>query len=554
MTLIDYKQRVLDYTQGLINESLIRKGKKPVDEEPIYIGYLRKSTDDREKQQTSIEAQESKCRVYEVNNELTVYDYVEEKKSAFVSGKRPVFSEIISHIKSDGKRKYNSILAFTPDRLSRNMKEAGEIIDLLDAKVMTDLKFGAFHFENDYNGLMNLGIHFVMAKQYSDNLSVHTLKGNKAKAFEGKGLRFPGHGYRFESKKERYFRPDGNNFCLLQKAFRMGVDGYPMDEIADFLNENRYKYLGKIKKMRKQEISDIFKNPFYAGVYIVDDIKVVMMDVDPLFKPMITFEEFYSLRRRLDQITGFKKKYSDTILFRDLVTCAFCGRTMTPGKPKGKTKRYLRLSCGNKKSCPRHTEDATGRTKKYKREVRSKVIFEFVDGLLGSGIRVDKKLYDVYLKTGQKEVQEQIKELEHRQAVVTRQINEKDRDMGTAISGLEYIESKSARKEVGKQIGKLTDEKKELESELDDVKEQIKELQRTKKQKLMSYDEFLNFFKYVNGIIQNSDNRYVVDKVIRMIFLNFSLDSEKVVSYQLNPIFEDYIKVASVSSGVEEGT
>lgn len=53
---------------------------------------------------------------------------------------------------------YDGILAWNPDRLARNMREGGEIIDMIDEEEIKDLKFVTRHFTKDANGKMLLGI------------------------------------------------------------------------------------------------------------------------------------------------------------------------------------------------------------------------------------------------------------------------------------------------------------------------------------------------------------------------------------------------------------
>lgn len=172
-----YMQKLLKYGELKAEDYLRSKKKIFSDEQPIYIAYVRKSTKGEEKQERSIPDQLKLCKKISTERKLKVYDFYEEKGSAFISDNRPVFRQILNHISKSGGRKYNSILAFSPDRLSRNMKEAGEIIDLLHRGQMIDLQFSSFPFMNNSDGLMSLGIHFVLAKQYSDNVSMHTNKG-----------------------------------------------------------------------------------------------------------------------------------------------------------------------------------------------------------------------------------------------------------------------------------------------------------------------------------------------------------------------------------------
>jgi DNA invertase Pin-like site-specific DNA recombinase len=133
---------------------------------------------------------------------------------------------------------YDGLIAWHPDRLARNMKEAGEIIDLLDKKEILDLQFPSFTFENTTSGKMTLGITFVLSKQYSDTLSDNVKRGNKRMILEAKSVGTAKHGYK-KNKNQRLI-PDGNNFVLIQNAFKMRLGGSTFDQIAEYLNDNNY--------------------------------------------------------------------------------------------------------------------------------------------------------------------------------------------------------------------------------------------------------------------------------------------------------------------------
>jgi DNA invertase Pin-like site-specific DNA recombinase len=75
------------------------------------------------------------------------------------------------------------------------MLEGGELIDLVD-KGMVDLKYQNFHFENNANGKMMLGMLFAFAKQYTDNQSEAVGRGNAGALARGKSLGNAKLGYR----------------------------------------------------------------------------------------------------------------------------------------------------------------------------------------------------------------------------------------------------------------------------------------------------------------------------------------------------------------------
>jgi site-specific DNA recombinase len=159
-----------------------------------YVIYARKSTDATEKQERSIGDKIGECKAFTERLRLRWVGVIHEEKSAKVSDKRVRFREMINGIKAG---KYQAVLTWAPDRLSRNMKEAGEIIDLLDRGEIKDFKFSnGFTYNNDPAGKMLLGIAFVMAKQYSDQHSANITRTNRNKTKEGRYAGSRGkHGY-----------------------------------------------------------------------------------------------------------------------------------------------------------------------------------------------------------------------------------------------------------------------------------------------------------------------------------------------------------------------
>jgi site-specific DNA recombinase len=89
-------------------------------------------------------------------------DIFEESASAKISGNRPIFDEILQGFRTG---KYHGLIAWSPDRISRNMKEAGEVIEMIDREYIQDLAFCTYQFDNTPNGKMMLGILFATSKQ-----------------------------------------------------------------------------------------------------------------------------------------------------------------------------------------------------------------------------------------------------------------------------------------------------------------------------------------------------------------------------------------------------
>lgn len=155
-----------------------------------YFVYTRKSQESEEKQVLSIEAQKREVQLR--FGDVEIVEIFEESFSAKAPG-RPIFNEMIERIK---KNEAQGIIAWHPDRLSRNSVDAGIIIYYLDLGLIKDLKFNSYQFENTPEGKWMLNIILSQSKYTVDKLSVDVKRGNRMKAERGQPPRWAITGYR----------------------------------------------------------------------------------------------------------------------------------------------------------------------------------------------------------------------------------------------------------------------------------------------------------------------------------------------------------------------
>lgn len=112
--------------------------KAPTKVVPVkYCLYARKSTESEERQVLSIDSQISEMLKLAEREGLEIVTMKRESHSAKETGQRPVFNEIVEEIK---QKKFNGILTWAPDRISRNAGDLGKVIDLMDANVLKDIR------------------------------------------------------------------------------------------------------------------------------------------------------------------------------------------------------------------------------------------------------------------------------------------------------------------------------------------------------------------------------------------------------------------------------
>jgi site-specific DNA recombinase len=370
-----------------------------------YVLYARKSTDDPQRQLRTIEDQIEECKLFASRQRvpLKIAAIIEEKKSAKKPLNRPAFTKMLQDIRD---KKYDGILAWNPDRLARNMKEGGEIIDMVDEGIIKDMKFVTHHFSSDANGKMLLGMAFVLSKQYSDKLSQDVSRGVKRSLSEGKSSGTPKHGYKRDDNK--MYRPDDKNFGLICEAWRMRKDGQSLETIANYMNDNGYARMykdnaekagGLVLMTDKILSARVFPDPFYYGVLIQTNKSVDLREIPGYNFEPATDEETYNY---IQSLTGRKaitqRKDSIFLPLTRMVICAYCQKYMYPQAPvsgrKSEKVRIVSYRCDTK-YCARHKKEL-GLHKSF----RAKSVFDFMGRKL-KNMKVTENDYEPisYLQT-----------------------------------------------------------------------------------------------------------------------------------------------------------
>lgn len=527
-----YKQKVLEYAHNIKNINLAKRGITNTEVEKIYVIYARRSTKGKDKQERSVDDQIAECKEFAQRNNLKVYGILTEKETAHKSNMRSVFAEILNNIE-EGKL-YNSILSWHPDRLARNMRDAGVIIDMLDEGKIADLKFSSYTFNNDPSGKMALGIQFVLAKNYSDGISVNTTRGSNRTVAEGKAMGKSKHGYIIVDK---YYRPDPKTFPLFKRAWQMLSEGSTLGMISSYLAENGYKNLNDSTRSR------VFGDPFYAGIFIHGDNVIELETLDRKFEPMIGFKEFVNVREVIDGRRSFRPTTEiKNILFKKMAKCGYCNHYMTPYKSRSKTgERYYYIGCSNE-------ECISNKNRRIRSAVRGKVLMDFVVEVLNSRLNVNKELYESFKNDYSQIRGNQVESVNDALTNLNTKIqNLNDRLNGFADS-LKNIEPNKADP-INIQIKKTSDEIYELSIEKELLEDQKIRLESNINEQITSYENFSNFFDNAQQLISSTKDLYLIDQLVRNVFSNFVIKGGKVISYELNEPFKTYQKVGVIKMG-----
>jgi len=143
--------------------------------------YARKSTESEDRQVRSIPDQYAELREMAKRERIAVLEELSEARTAKLPG-RPIFNEMLDRIE---RGEADGILAWHPDRLSRNAVDAGRIIHLIDTGKIKTLRFPTYWFEPTSQGKFMLSITLSQSKYYVDNLSENIRRGQRQKLKNG---------------------------------------------------------------------------------------------------------------------------------------------------------------------------------------------------------------------------------------------------------------------------------------------------------------------------------------------------------------------------------
>ena len=315
-----------------------------------YFAYVRKSTEGEERQALSISSQMDKVK--EFFADLEIVEVLEERHSAFKPYNRPVFASMVKRIQ---RGEASGIIAWHPDRLSRNEIDASTITYMVRTGVIRDLKFGSYNFDNSPEGIMMLQMALSQSQYFSSKLGKDVRRGLEKKFDMGWQPNMCPNGYKnkiVEGKGYSIIETDPKRFKTMQKAFALMLTGSKsVPEVLDTLN-NDWGFKTKIRggKLTRSSLYRIFTNLFYAGI-IEYGGKQKMGN----HKAMITLEEYDRIQTILGRKGKPRNKKND-FAYTGLMKCAVCGCSISAdlkrkiNKTTGKQREYTYYCCTHKKA------------------------------------------------------------------------------------------------------------------------------------------------------------------------------------------------------------
>lgn len=286
-----------------------------------YVLYARKSTESEERQVLSIDSQVKEMLQLAERERLDVVEIKRESHSAKETGQRPIFNEIVEEIRQS---KYNGILTWAPDRISRNAGDLGKIVDLMDAKLLMEIRTYGQRFTNNPNEKFLLMILGSQAKLENDNRGINVKRGLRTRVEMGLWPGMAPLGYlnqRLMDRKCQLIVDPQRAHVIKQMFEKVAYEKWSGRKVYNWLKQDLNFYTRGNKPLTLSGVYRILTTPFYYGVF--EFPRNSGNWYQGKHKPLITEELFQKTQEQLkrDQIVRENKEVAFTKLF----TCGHCG-------------------------------------------------------------------------------------------------------------------------------------------------------------------------------------------------------------------------------------
>ncbi len=304
-----------------------------------YCLYARKSTESDERQALSIDSQVKEMLQIAEREGLEIIDIRRESKSAKDSNNRPVFKELLRDI-SEGR--FNAILTWAPDRLSRNAGDLGSVVDLMDAKKLIGIRTYGQTFSNSPNEKFLLMILCSQAKLENDNRGINVKRGLRTRCEMGLWPTCPPTGYFKEKRMDRKCECliDEERAPVIKQIFeKVAYEKWSGRKIYHWLRfDLNFRTEAGKKHFSLGNIYRMLENPFYYGTF--EYPRGSGNWYKGKHEPIIT-KELFDLVQGQVKNSQLVRKENIEFAFTKIMKCGLCGSGISA------TEKFKKLKSGD---------------------------------------------------------------------------------------------------------------------------------------------------------------------------------------------------------------
>jgi len=286
-----------------------------------YCLYARKSSESDERQAMSIDGQISEMLKIAKREKIYVVETITESHSAKESGQRPEFNTLLNRL-HEGK--FNAILTWAPDRLSRNAGDLGRIVDLMDQGKLSHIKTYSQSFTNNPNEKFLLMILCSQAKLENDNRGVNVKRGLRNKCEFGirPGLAPIGYNNVLKANRISTVEQDKERAPVIKEMFnKVANQGYSGRMVKKWLDDIGFTTKSGCK-LALSKVYVALQNPFYYGEFKYGDNWY-----KGTHKTIITKTLFEKVQIQLQ--VAPKQWNKQLFPFKKICKCGSCGGSVT---------------------------------------------------------------------------------------------------------------------------------------------------------------------------------------------------------------------------------
>lgn len=288
-----------------------------------YCLYARKSSENDERQAMSIDSQIKEMSALAAKEGLVIKEILQESHSAKDSGQRPIFMKLLNDIREG---KFNGVLTWAPDRMSRNAGDLGMLVDLMDQEKLLQIKTFSQTFSNNPNEKFLLMILCSQAKLENDQKGINVKRGIRAKCEMGWRPGPPPIGYYNRAMgglKDIIVDPDRGHVMteMFERVAKNGDSGRTIKRWFDQIGITTRKGKG----IALSQIYQMLRNPFYYGRFEYPVKSGVWYQGK--HEPLVSKEIFDKAQEQLVTYpkSGWGKK---VVIFKGLFKCGSCGSNL----------------------------------------------------------------------------------------------------------------------------------------------------------------------------------------------------------------------------------
>jgi site-specific DNA recombinase len=312
--------------------------------------YARKSTESDDRQVASIESQlhwaVKRCGELGLRDPLIFT----ESQSAKIPG-RPEFARMVSLIE---KGEVDTVVCWKADRLSRNARDGGTVLWLVESKKLSQIITSDRTYTADSDSLFMLALELGMSAKYSQDLAKNIRRGIDAKLRRGEWSFFAPLGYKNVrlSADRATIAGDDNLAPYVQRLFEFAASG--TYTLSDLVRLTRDTWRLRIPKRRPNStargishttVDHILRNPFYYGKLVVKGEVY-----EGTHTPLVSKETFDRVQRMMKhRAKAAPRPKRNVFTLSGLLWCGLCGRRLTGyRKSKKSGQEYIYYVCGNR--------------------------------------------------------------------------------------------------------------------------------------------------------------------------------------------------------------